>query len=299
MLTYFIPSSTNLLLYYTTFSLITPRDYTLPHPTICCLMLTCSSLLDAILSRPPMNGCRECRLAEGKRVYGKWGTIVAANDVLLQEVVEIKAMGVRCSGRTKLWEGTAPTFLVQYRDNPNILLRTAAASCNVVDTAFLAQGHSMLGLEGGEVDIGTVLSQRHSLGGHQGNGGEDVTNTKPMAQGQSKGVCGHGVTSNDVNTKPLAPGQSKGVCGHDATSNDVNTKSLAPGQSKGVCGQDVTSKYVNTKPLAQGQSKGACGTVDELNKYLVLVQAGGGGPVWWPAQQGGGGGAGDGPLIQG
>ena len=59
-LTYLITSFTNLLLYYTTFSLITPRDYTLPYPTICYLMLTCSSLLYAILSRSHVNGCLEC-----------------------------------------------------------------------------------------------------------------------------------------------------------------------------------------------------------------------------------------------
>ena len=114
--------------------------------------------------------------------------------------------------------GNGSHILVQYRVYLNIRLRTAAASCNVVDTAFLAQGHSMLGLDqGGEVEIGTRMSQRHSPGGHKGNGGEDVTNTKPLATGQSKGACGQNVSSEDVNTKPLAPGQSKGACGQDVT----------------------------------------------------------------------------------
>ena len=235
-LTYLITSFTNLLLYYTTFSLITPRDYTLPYPTICYFMLTCSSLLYAILSRSLMNGCLECRLAEGKRLYGKWCTNIATNDVLLQEVAEIKALGDLGPGSMKLWEAMAHTILAQYRVNLNTLLRKAAASCNVVDTSILAQGHCMLGLDQGgeEVDIGTCMSQRHSPGGLKGNGGEDVTNTKPLAQGQSKGACGLDMTSNDVNTKPLAQGQSKGACGKVE---DLN-KSLALKQGGGGAGGD-------------------------------------------------------------
>ena len=50
MLTYFIPSSTNLLLYYTTFSLITPRDYTLPHPIY--YLLFYANLLESTLRYP-------------------------------------------------------------------------------------------------------------------------------------------------------------------------------------------------------------------------------------------------------
>ena len=174
-LTYSIPFSTNLLFYYTT-SLITPRDYTLLHPTICHLMLTCSSILYAILSRSPIRGCLECRLAEGKLLYGKWGTNIIPNDVLLQEVAMIKALSDLGSGRSiKLWEGMGPTFIAQYKVYRNILLRTAAAPCNVVDTAFLAQGHSMLGLD-------------------QGGGVEMGTNTKPLAAGQSKGACGQDVS---------------------------------------------------------------------------------------------------------
>ena len=101
-------------------------------------MLTCSSLLYAIISRSLMNGCLECRLAEGKRLYGKWYTNNATNDVLLQEVAKIKALGDLGPGSIKLWEGMATTLLAQYRVNLNTLLRKAAASCNVVDTSILA-----------------------------------------------------------------------------------------------------------------------------------------------------------------
>ena len=74
-------------------------------------MLTCSSLLYAILSRSPTRGCLECRLAEGKLLYGKWFTNIATNDVLLQEVAMIKALSDLGSGRSiKLWQGMAHIF---------------------------------------------------------------------------------------------------------------------------------------------------------------------------------------------
>jgi hypothetical protein len=138
-----ISYSTNILLNYATSSL-NPHDSSLPPPSLCYLTLLCLSLLYAILPRPPMNGCLECKvLADGKLQHGKWATSGVTNDVLLQEVDAVKVTVDLGSGRTiRTWDGPVLTDLFQYIQGIINVFSRMVAPCKTVDMAELALGHS-------------------------------------------------------------------------------------------------------------------------------------------------------------